>query len=382
MKKILALLIMLSLAFTLALADTANALTLEEIEAFNKNVLQRAIEDKLSLQKTDEGYLANGNGYELLIKEDKLDDKATVLSAAINGEIPSTKPLTGPRDTSLRNTADEIIEHFQSDNENLKGTINLAALYIEGNLPDEVRTGTVMRNGQSLLLIEYSIIKQVNGKYQQIGIDYTIENGGVVSIRSFTGPEMTKQEAEAIISELSMLQEKNEYFSYDTKNPKELVREDLSFAGVDFVDLTRKELKERFGEPIEIDEVQDSDGSKLETYNYDEFKATFTIDKDGNEQADSLVITGYMEGPRGLKAGEILSFAMKRFPNKAETLNEDRVLLYGDKDKTDVPTGLLLNEGQLQRLYFTVPVKDKTVAVEAKFISEELVEISLMYVDK
>lgn len=383
MKKILALLLMLSLAFSLALAaDTANALTLEELELFNQSLLKKAVEDKLSLQKTDEGYLAHGNGYDVLIKEDRLDEKASVLSAAINGESESENPLTGPRDTTIGNTANEILEHFQNDNDNLKGDMNLAVLYIDGNLQGELKTGTVMRNGQSVLLIEYSVVKKVNDKYQQRGIDYTIENGSVVSVRSFTGFEFSREEAEKLVADMSMLQEKNEYFAYDTKNPKELVREDLSFSGLDFVDLTREELKAKFGEPLEIDNVEDNDGRKLEIYNYDELRATFAIEKDGKVHAESVVITGYTEGPRGLKAGEILSFAMQRFPNNSQTLNDDVVVLYGEKDKHDVPTGLLLNEGQAQRLYFTVPANERSIAVEASFISEELVEISILYVNK
>jgi hypothetical protein len=67
---------------------------------------------------------------------------------------------------------------------------------------------------------------------------------------------------------------------------------------------------------------------------------------------------------------------LDRFPNEAQTLNQEETLLYGSKEDGK-PYALLTQDASEQTLYVNVPVENEDILFTCRFIGEEAVEISL-----
>lgn len=377
MKKMAMLLCTLLLAVTFAFADTMQPLKADEVTEFNKNLLKKALSDGAKLAEEDGAFKVDGKGYTLYIKENALNENSTVTEAIIDNESIELMNLNGPRGSFVGQSVSDTLKLFENDNESLSGTDSEAVLYIQGSLPAQVNTASLIRHGQSILLIEYTSYQQVGEKVNKTGFLFTVENDAVTAIQSFLQEGMDAKEAEKELVRLSSLQEEKSYFAFDTQNPQPLQREDLRFDGLDFVDLSEEELQAKLGKATTIEKVPDNDGKTFDKYHYENLNVLFLEGK-----AISVVINDYFEGPRGLRTGENLNNVLRRFPNEAKTLNTDTVLLYGDENDVTVPSASLVNDGDRSMLYIRVPVKDATAVVTAEFVNEELEVISLGYISE
>lgn len=380
MKRVLASILALLLMMSMAAAEQTELepLTAQELNAWTESLVQRAIEDKLEVKETSEGLTADGRGYSLYPKSEDLSPDTLLSGAVIDGESIEVSGLTGPRTLIVTQAVGAVLEAFPNDNPSLHGTEEAAVLYLRGALPDTVQTGTLRRIGQQITLVEYSVYTPHGEGVDRSGVQFTVDQGSVTAIRYFGGEDVPLAEAEVELRTLSELQEENSYFAFSTLNPDPMQREDLAFAGLDFVDMTMEDALAVLGQPESREQVEDSTGDTIETLQWPGLNITFILDSNGGFlRTDSAVIYGDLEGPRGTRTGENMLDILARFKNEAESINDPSVSLYGNPDKPEEPYGQLVQDAGAQHLYYSVPLQDGVVLFACSFIGEQLVEMSL-----
>jgi hypothetical protein len=383
MKRMLVILMVLSLfSVTAALAgEQAKPLSVEELNGFTEGLIAQALSDKAQVELTPEGFVAEGDGYTLYLTSEDLSRDSLLISAALTGDVHDAAPLTGPRGLRAGASLADVLAAYPDDNAVMAGTPTSAVLYIAGNLPEPVHLGLVTRDGQLVKLVEHSIYQSVDGGVMRVGLQYTIENDQVTAIRYFGGGDLLSlEEAQENLQALALLQEENSYFAYDTKDPAPFGREDLTVAGLDFIELTPEAAIGQLGEAVNEERVKDSNGDELRTMQWDSMTIAFVYDKDGQLKGPGRVsLTGAgVEGPRGLRIGTSLQDAISRFAGAAI----DTALggtLYGDAEKQVPPYGRLIVDAQTAQLYYALTYEDRTILLSSEFIDGALAALSISY---
>lgn len=366
----------------LASAEQAQLpLSLEELQGFNKAILDKAIAQNLPVIKTDEGFVAAGTGFEVTLDQELLSADATVLSAAITMDGLDTDLVKGPRGSDLQQKALELIKLFPNDNATLAGTMDGAVLYMQGEWPANLSQGILTRDGQNIQLIEYSVMFKEGEGAGLGGVQYTIRDGLVTAIRTFTQEKpLSLAEMQEMQANWRHLQEQTGYFSYNTQEPGPLEREDLMINGLDFLDASNADYEKTFGKPLFEDTVKDSNGESLKTCQWEALEAVFRLDAKGNfvrtERVSVLDIQ--TEGPRGLRIGDTLADVIARFKHPAD-LADGTTILYGDAQNQQAPYGLLVPHSDSTNLYYAVRVLNANVTLNLVFMEGRLVQMSLSY---
>lgn len=390
----LALLLMAPTAILESATTAPETLMQAEIEQFNHDLLERAIAEKLPPFAAEGGYVVRGANYEILLQGEDLSPDSVVLSAAITGlysEHPeegeqegggqAALPLsiTGPRGSMPGMQAAELLALFPNDNEFLQGRQNSATLYVRGDLPAAVYTGFVLRNGQEVQLVEYDVYYQAGEGVARTGMMFTIEQGFLTAIRSFVNTEALSQaDAQNELVKLRELREQNEYVAFGERSGSQLVREDLSLAGLDFLDSDEQAVIALLGAPVSQEKLDNSDGSTLVIDQWEGFEAVFSI-RDGVNRAERLTINGgTFEGPRGLRLNDTLAQAISRFEHTGGVLSESGVL-YGDALNQVPPYGLLVTGPDSTLLYYAVGLDTGKAALILEFVDDLLVNLSITY---
>ncbi len=375
---------LLALAFLLSFSASAQEapkpLALAEIEQFNQQLLDRAMADGLEPFASEEGYLARGEGYELLLSSGDLSGDSVVLSAALHGlGHEQEEPLEGPRGIRLEMKADDLLALFPNDNPYLSGNGDSAVLYIAGELPAAVYAGFVLRQGRTLTLAEYDVYYQAQDGVSRAGIQVTFEQGLVGAVRSFFPSRgLSQEEARQALDHLRALQEETGYIAYGDGVGTQLTREDLVLAGLDFVDLTSAQAKAVLGEPGNEETVSNSGGGSLVTLQWPGAEAVFRLEGEKERAVRLTVREGILEGPRGLRIGDSLAQAISRFEH-GEDLPDKGGALYGDAAGQQPPFGVMAAGPEGATLYYAVKTDKGNAALMLEFIADVLVSMTLTY---
>lgn len=381
MKRLFALMTaaLLMLALTPALAQEApGPLTLAEIEAFNAAILARADKEEPTVRQLEGAYIALGKGYELTLSSADISNDSVVLGAAVTLEGAGEQDLADPRGVQVESAAEELLAKYPNDNPYLAGNSDGAVLYIAGELPAAVYTGFVVRDGQTVSLIEYNVYYQVDGGVARAGMQYTLAEGKVRAIRSFVTQEALSQaEAQQALARLSELQEENSVVTNAGAPGTPLEREDLAIGGLDFFDLTPESAKGILGEPEHEEKAESEQGSLL-TAQWPGVEAVFSQDKAGKLIKTERVTVdgGSLSGPRGLRLGSTLAQAISLFAHGTE-LPEEGGFLYG-KDQTP-PYGSLVVGSEYTTLYYVIDSAQGNAGLILTFLEDKLVSMSMTY---
>lgn len=383
MKHLLLFALMLCLVVPGSFAqESPQPLSLDELNAFTESLLARAIQDKLTVTRGEEGFMAEGTGYTLYLTSEDLSPDSVLTGAELQMASLHTDGLTGPRGIGVTSSLQELMSAYPNDNPELSGTMAAATLYLRGQLPGEVAMGQVIRDGQVLQLVEHSLLLPSDGGQLLMGLQYLLEMSSVTAVRYFGGGEpMSLEEAGLLTAQASALQEESGYFAYDTENPSELQREDLSIQGLDFLDLTPDAATAAFGEVVHEERVKDSNGEEIRVMQFDGVEAVFIYDAaDQLLGAERVTVTlEGIEGPRGLRIGDSLQSVWRRFKHEEAELPLSSGGLYGDAVGQVPPYGRLdVSQGSSQ-LYYAIQHGDRPVLLSCMFIAGLMVEMSLSY---
>ena len=383
----LALMMLLSSA---ALAEAVpvdeNApLTREEIEMYLDGLISAALEDENTAVIPSEqgGAEVYVNETVLLISDETLTETTAAVSAYPGEEQADLRGLF------IGSSLEEVLAAYPNDNPNLSGTYYDAALFITGEKP-EMGMGYLLRNGQHVYLISYEVFTWQPDGVAVSSVAYELENGYVASIRIAVGDAILEG-AEALeeIQAIADMQEISEYTPYPVSadNGEALApfeREDLSITqygqkAADFLDLNAEDMIAALGNAPVDEWTEDSDGSYLRLMQWE--GASLLLKYDAQRKfiaVDSLTINDViLEGPRGVKVGDLLDSVVFRFRHAEVFGTEDTVFLYGDGQT--LPYGVLSYTPESAEVTYAFSLEDgRTVVWHMTFVMGELQSMTLM----
>lgn len=363
MTRILCLILTLVLAMPVAFAGQPQPapLTMEELNAWTAQLLEQALTDKLTVAQTAAGFEAQGEGYTLYLSHNDLSADSVLLGALLAGNTEHS-PVTGLRETYVGQDVQQVLAAYPNDNPHLAGTEDAAVLYISGSLPTPVATGVVRRAGQTILVVEHELYYLTDSGVDRAGVQYTVDNGGIVAIRYYAAAEAQPlADAEAALKALADLQERNDYFAFDTANPDPLQAEDLVMAGLHFAGLTMDTASAVLGKPTHVETVEDTEGQII-TAQWDGVEIAFVKGEQG-EYAHRMTLTGVHEGPRGIRIGEALAVVLSRLPYDGDEVPVVTTALYGDAQQQVPPYGSLFVQGDSAQAYYALDMGDGVTAL-------------------
>jgi len=385
MKKLTALLLALLLFALPALAEEAPQeeesaqLTYEELEIYLSALAKDALSSgEVSIRSQEDGVWAEYPGGALLIADEELTENTAVVGfAAAPGQ-------EDPRGLMVGSSIRDVLAAYPNDNPELYGTRYDAALYIRGEKP-EATVGYVLRDGQRVTQIWHAVEHWTQDGVIECGIAYDLDHGVVTGI-SIVGMQNVQEEAVALetIADVAAMQENREYAAYpQTEDGQTLApfqREDLSFSGIDFLDLTAEDAIAAFGTPSLDEWTEDSTGEFLRLLQWDGISVQLVYSA-GKEflRVDSLVYSNpEFEGPRGVRPGDYLDTVINRFYREDyAVLSAGEVKLYDDGNKTNY--GLLSYSAGSAALTYSLTLDgDATVVWYMTFADDELQEARLL----
>lgn len=384
MKKFLSVLLAFALLLAVcpvsaeeAPAEENAPVTYEELEmyldALRDAVLENAEGDLIA--ETDENGVNTvaSDLAVLTIADETLGSSSAVLAAKLGVNQPC------PRGVRVGDTLESILAVYPCDNPTLLGSYYDAALYMAGEKP-EAAAGWLLRDGQRATQAVYAVYRWADEGVIACGVRFDMDQGTVTGIEVF-GMDNVIPEEEALqaIDEVASMQEIGEYFAYPqsvTGDTAMFEREDLVFAGLDLTDLDMEKAIAALGEPYVDDWAQDSNGGYLRTRQWESVSMVFNYDADKKFiSLDSLSVTGEdIEGPRGVRVGDMMETVMNRFHFGSFTPLEGGTALYGDGE--NAPYGVLsYGENTVTLTYTVSPAEGQTVLWLLTFSGGELQEM-------
>lgn len=383
MKKLISLLLALLLAAGAALAepvaDESAALTYEELDLYLTALAGEALASGKATAAAGEngGTDISYYGGTMRIADEQLGENTAVLSAVLSADTAC------PRGLKLGDSLDQLRAAYPDDNADLRGSYFDAALYVTGEKP-EASAGWLLRDGQRVTEVTHCVYHWQEDGVARCGMRYTLDQATIVGIEIF-GLDSLMEESEALeqLAEVSDMQEVNEYFAYPTSIDGSTLlpfeREDLAFAGMDFLDLTVEMAVEALGSAPVDEWSQDSTGEYLRLRQWDGVSILFVYD--ANKQfvrVDSMTINAdILEGPRGVRVGDWMDSVMYRFRHGEGGTMATGIALYGDGETA--PYGVLAYSEETATLTYTLALDDgKTVIWHMTFVGARLQSMNLL----
>ncbi len=382
MKKLIALLMILSLFTVPALAEIgaeeSAPLTYEELDLFLSALAKDALSSQdLTVEEADGAYWAQSPEAILMIADEEFTDSTALLGAVIQ---PGQEDLRGLK---IGDSLDALLAAYPNDNPQLSGTRYDAALYIRGEMP-EMSLGYVQREGQRISLVCHLVESWTRDGVIECGVYYGLDQGSIVDIR-ILGMQTLAEDADVqeTLSSVGEMQENTAYFDY-AHSPEVVAapfqREDLSFSGIDFLDLTPEDAIAAFGEPQSDEWTEDSTGEYFRRLSWEGVAAQFLYSAEKRfSRVDALIVTDPdFEGPRGVRAGDYAYTVVARFPQtEGNALTGDEMILYGDGETA--PYGLVSSSAGSLTITYAFPVsEDQTVLWYLVFTGSELTESRML----
>lgn len=383
MKKMMALFLALMLMVCGAAAESmveesAN-LTYEELEIYLANLGKIALESKETVVSADEDGMPTAAfpGGVLSISDEVLKETTVVLGAILNADQAC------PRGLKIGDSVDALLAAYPNDNAALAGTYYDAALYVSGEKP-EMSAGWVLRDGQRITDVVHGLYAWQADGVIACGVRYQVEEGVITGVEVYGMSDLVEEsEAMIQIDEVATMQEMQEYFAYPTSEIGSemamFAREDLVFAGMDFLDLTAEMATAALGS-AQVDQwTEDSTGEYLRLKQWEDISILFVYD--ANKQflrVDSLTVNGVgIEGPRGVRVDDLLEDVMYRFRHGEGGSLENGVALYGDGQTA--PYGVINYGEETVTLTYTLDLGDgKTVIWHLTFAEDRLQSMNML----
>lgn len=353
--------------------------TYEELEIYLSSLAESAVASgKVEMVPGTDGVnSAVFSGGTLLISDEQLSENSAVLGAVLS------PGQADPRGLHLGDTLDELLAVYPNDNPDLYGTYYDAALYLAGEKP-EATMGWILRDGQRVQQVVHCVYSWLPEGVVRCGIRYQVDQESIVGIEIF-GLDSLIEEAEALesISDIAQMQEIREYFAYPKDENGALLtpfeREDLSFAGIDFLDVTPDDAAQALGK-AQVDEwTKDSNGENLRLQQWEGLSLLFVYDAGKNFlRVDTLTITDdTWEGPRGVRVGDVMDSVMNRFRHGEGGAAENGVILYGDGQ--NAPFGVLAYGDQTATITYSLALdEEKTVIWHLTFADAQLQSMRML----
>ena len=342
MKKMLCVLLAVLLCPVMALAEEslADVLTYQELVNWAEGYLARA-KDAAPLNNPAESLTPDGYEFVYDFATLYLDTPDLSADTALNAVVLTADHENAPRSMNVESAMSEVLGAYYSENPNLLGTKDAAALYTMDLMPASAAWGQVLRDGQRVRTIQYGVHEQLatGGEgYTDAGIIYTMMENRVAAVRVYgLNSRVTLQQVNDVIYGVKTLAGQQAYaqvpFSYNGLELTAFAQADLIFSGIDFLTLTPEIAAQVLGQPTSDTWMDDGDNGFIRMQVYDGFEVTYTYDKDkANCKVYMILITkDGLEGPRGVRCGDTFASVYNRFRNgEGEYGDDDVEILYGE----------------------------------------------------
>lgn len=244
------------------------------------------------------------------------------------------------RATGIGMSAQSVLNAFYNENPSLDGSREQAALYVTNDLPMDGSLGLVLRDGQRVQAIQYTVLEQlaVGGEgYRSVGVVYTLDEGHVSAIRLYgLNSACTQEEAADELSAAEAVRAMTGYtmvpVSYTGSDVTMFGPADMAFSGIDLNTVTPETASAVLGTMLE-DIWHDNNGGYIRTVDFAGCQMTFTYDADRqNGRLMLLDVTedAGFEGPRAVRVGDTLSAVVARFRSGEGSFDGATEVLYGD----------------------------------------------------
>lgn len=342
MKKMLCVLLALLLCPVMALAEEslADVLTYQELVSWAEGYLARA-KDAAPLNNPAESLTPDGYEFVYDFATLYLDTPDLSADTALNAVVLTVDTENGPRSVNVENAMSEVLGAYYSENADLLGTRDAAALYTMDLMPASAAWGQVLRDGQRVQTIQYGVHEQLatGGEgYTDAGVIYTMLENRVTAVRVYgLNSRVTLQQVNDVLYGVKTLAAQQDYaqvpFSYNGLELAAFTQDDLTFSGVNFLTLTPETAAQVLGQPTSDTWMEDGDNGFTRMQIYDGFEVTYTYDKaKENCKVYMILITkDGLEGPRGVRCGDTFASVYNRFRNgEGEYGDDDVEILYGE----------------------------------------------------
>lgn len=345
MKRMLCLLFVLAMLPILpAMAEESSAdiLMLDELLAWAEGYKLRAMASTpLNDPHAVESHTEDGYEFVYDFATLYMDGPDMTEDSVVQGLLITSAEEEGLRGVRVWSPAQDVLAAYYTENPDLVGDEEQAAVYVVDLMPEGGYIGMVHRDGQWIQVIDYAVHEQTAtgaDGYTNAGITYTVEDNNVMAIRAYGLDTRMRAEDVAMAQENAreIAAKKTYSMVLTSDNGAELEpfnSEDMIFSGIDFPSLTPEDAVEALGEPME-DTWQDNEGGYLRKLQFACGEVTFIYDSaQQNPRVRGMVIdTDMLEGPRSVRVGDTVASVLSRFRNgegESDGLNE---MLYGDED--------------------------------------------------
>lgn len=390
MKKLFCLLLALMMMLSSAAfaepvpVDESAPLTREEISLYLNGLAAAALEEgSFTTEENGVGMTeVRYSGALLVIADEHLTETTAVVSAFLEEETADLRGLF------IGSSLEEVLAAYPNDNPNLAGTYYDAALFITGEKP-EMSVGYLLRDGQRITSVVYDVYSWQPEGVSVSHVIYLLDNGYVSDIMVFADSLNEEEEILQSIQDLADMQEISEYTPYPVSadNGEALApfeREDLAITVrgqkiADFLDLNAEDAIAVLGIPPVDEWTEDSDGSFLRLMQWDGISLLLKYDAQRKFIAvDSLTVNDVvLEGPRGVRVGDLLDSVVFRFRHAEVFGTEDTVFLYGDGQTP--PYGVLAYSPESAEMTYAFSLEDGHAVVwHLTFVMGELQSMTLM----
>lgn len=386
MKKLIALLLALVMSLGCALAqpvesDEIPPLTYEELEIYLSRLAKEVLAVEKGLVSTtvneENETVVSFPGGSMRIADETLSENTAILSVHLEPGAAC------PRGLKVGDSLADLLAAYPNDNPSLHGTFYDAALYTADEKP-EAKAGWLLRDGQRAKEAVHAVYHWTEDGVIYCGVSYTLDRDAIIAIDLFgMDSRMEEQAALAELADVAAMQENSEYFAYPTSMDGSTLapfeREDLSFANLDILDLTVEMATEALGSSP-VDEWQlDSTGEYLRLKQWDDVSILFLYD--ANKQfirMDSITVSGdSIEGPRGVRVGDMMDSVMYRFRHSEGSALENGIALYGDGQ--NAPYGILSYGETTATLTYTLALdNEQTVIWHMTFVDNQLQSMNML----
>jgi len=384
MKKLIALLLALLLCLGTAMAEPVESeesatLSYEEMEIYLGKLAKEVMAVEETATTTDDA----GNtavsfpGGVMYIADETLSETTAILGADL--EVGATCP----RGLKVGDTLSMLLDTYPNDNPFLFGTYYDAALYTADEKP-EAKAGWVLRDGQRVQEVVHAVYHWTENGVISCGVSYTIDRDTIIGISVF-GMENLVDEETALtdLNNVAAMQEISEYFAYPTSLDGSTLapfeREDLSFAGLDILDLTVEMATEALGSAPVDEWTEDSTGEYLRLKQWEDVSILFLYDANKQfQRMDTITVNGdSIEGPRGVRVGDLMDSVMYRFRHSQGSVLENGIALYGDGQTA--PYGVLSYGETTATITYTLALEEEqTVIWHLTFVEGELQSMNML----
>lgn len=388
MKKMLCLLLAVLLVPVYALAEeSAATLTHQELNAWAANYLERAMAAE-PLNTPAESLTADGYEFVYDFATIYADTPDMSSDTAINAVVLTGDTESGPRSINVGSAMSEVLGAYYSENPDLTGTKENAVLYTVNLLPASAAWGQVLRDGQRVQTIQYGVHEQLatGGEgYTDAGVIYTMLENRVSAVRVYgLNSRVTPEEVNTLMAALASDAQEASYtqvpFSYNGLELTAFSEADLVFSGLNFLTLTPEAAEQLLGKPLSDTWMEDGENGYTRLQVFDGFELTYTYDKaKANCQVYMLLITkDGLEGPRGVRCGDVFSSVYNRFRNGEGEYGDDGVeMLYGQNNVGTFGKASYGDDASARLRYGFELADGRSVVLQMDFTVMELEQIML-----